>query len=233
MHFCNFVLKNLVHYDLSRKVIIKIFGDVKVRYFSGLSFEQILFRGYERHPNYTPKRGDIIVDVGAFVGLYSLKAAKSGALIISVEPNPVSFTWLCENIKLNNFGNVIPINITLSDHEGFGYLNIVDKRMPSSLAHISRADMPNVVRIKLTTLDSLIKSLNLSRVDIMKVDVEGHELEVLKGCQNSLRKKLISKLIVEVHTPVRVRLLGITQLLKSYRYKIDGIFEGVLYTRAK
>jgi FkbM family methyltransferase len=221
-----------VHYDLSGKVIIKIFG-CKVRYFSGLDFEQLLFRGYERHPSYIPKRGNIVIDVGAFIGLYSLKAAKLGALVIAVEPNPVSFAGLCENIKLNNFGNIIPINIALSDHEGLGYLNIVDKRMPFSIAHISRADMPNVVRIKLTTLDSLIESLGLSRVDIMKVDVEGHELEVLKGCQNSLRKKLISKLIVEVHTPVRVRLLGITQLLKSYRYKIDGIFEGVLYARAK
>jgi FkbM family methyltransferase len=193
MHFCNFVLKKSVHYDLSGKVIIKIFGDVKVGYFSGLGFEQILFRGYERHPSYIPKRGDVVIDEGAFIGLYSLKAAKLGALVIAVEPNPVSFARLCENIKLNNFGNIIPINVALSDHEGFGYLNIVDKQMPSSLAHISRADMPNVVRIKLTTLDSLIESLGLSRVDIMKVDVEGHELEVLKGCQNSLRKKLISK----------------------------------------
>jgi len=74
--------------------------------------------------------------------------------------------------------------------------------MPSSLAHISRADTPNVVRINMTTLDSLIESLGLSRVDIVKVDVEGHELEVLKGCQDSLRKKLINRLIVKVHTPL-------------------------------
>lgn len=75
MHFCNFVLKNLVHYDLSGKVIIKIFGDVKVRYFSGLSFEQILFRGYERYPSYIPKRGDITIDVG---GICRSILAKSG-----------------------------------------------------------------------------------------------------------------------------------------------------------
>jgi glycosyltransferase involved in cell wall biosynthesis len=104
---------------------------------------------------------------------------------------------------------------------------------PVKNPHISRADMPNVVRIKLTTLDSLIESLGLSRVDIMKVDVEGHELEVLKECQNSLRKKLISKLIIEVHASCLNKLPEITQTLKRYKYKIDGILLGVLYARAK
>jgi len=65
-----------------------------------LSFEQLLFRGYERHPGYIPKRGDIAIDVGAFIGLYLLKAAKLGALVIAVELNPVSFAGLCGNIKL-------------------------------------------------------------------------------------------------------------------------------------
>jgi hypothetical protein len=48
-----------------------------------------------------------------------------------------------------------------------------------------------------------------------------------------VEKEAYQQIIVEVHTPVRVRLLGITQLLKSYGYKIDRIFEGVLYARAK
>jgi FkbM family methyltransferase len=232
IHFCNFILKRLIHYDLSGKVIIRIFDDVKVRYFSGLSFEQILFKGYEKHPSYVPKKGDIVVDIGAFVGLYSLKAAKLGALVIAIEPNPISFIQLYENIKLNNFSNIIPINIALSDHEGLGYLNIIENHVPSPLAHISHANTLNVVRVELKTLDMLIETLGLSWIDIVKIDVEGHEVQVLNGGKNSLKKKLINKLIIEIHTPIKVRLPTIIRLLKSYGYKIDGIFEGVLYARA-
>jgi hypothetical protein len=67
----------------------------------------------------------------------------------------------------------------------------------------------------------------------MKIDVEGHELQVLKGSKNSLRKKLISKLVIEVHASCLNKLPEITQILKRYEYKIDGILEGVLCTRAK
>jgi len=85
----------------------------------------------------------------------------------------------------------------------------------------------------MTTFDSLVESIGLNEIDIVKIDVEGHELEVLEGCQNSLRKKLVNRLIIEVHTTCLNKLPEIVQLLKRYNYKIDGIFEGVLYARAK
>jgi len=233
VHIYNFVLKSILRYDLSGKVIVRV-SDVKVRYLQGMDFEQFLFKGYQRYPNYIPKRGDIVVDVGAFVGLYSLKAGKLGAFVIAIEPNPIAFIQLLENIMVNNLlGNIVPINVALSDQEGYGYLNVVNTHIPSGKAHLSSADMPGAKQVRLVTFDSLILKKGLSWVDIVKVDVEGHELQVLKGMKESLRKGLVNKLIIEVHTPVKERLPHIISIIKYYQYKIDGIYRGVLYARRK
>ena len=73
------------------------------------------------------KEGMNIVDVGANIGAYTILAAEKvgkDGKVIAIEPEPRNYEQLLENIKLNNFQNVIPKNIALTDHEGFEKLSL-------------------------------------------------------------------------------------------------------------
>jgi hypothetical protein len=69
-------------------------------------------------------RSNIIIDVGAHIGIFTLYAAKRGKRVIAIEPVPSNYKWLHVNIRLNNIKNVIPLNIALSDFNGEAYLYI-------------------------------------------------------------------------------------------------------------
>ncbi|MGB9615210.1 MAG: FkbM family methyltransferase [Fervidobacterium sp.] len=74
-----------------------------MRYTDKLSAEQVLLGGVEKLAYYRPKKADVVIDVGAFVGLYSLKAAKAvkpEGSVVAVEPNPIAFAWLCEKHQI-------------------------------------------------------------------------------------------------------------------------------------
>jgi hypothetical protein len=93
-HFLNFCLKHLLHKNLNGKVILRIFNGIKMRYTDKLIAEQVLLGGYEKLAYYRPKKADVVIDVGAFIGLYSLKAAKAvkpEGSVVAVEPNPIAF----------------------------------------------------------------------------------------------------------------------------------------------
>lgn len=67
---------------------------------------------------FKPKKGEIVIDAGAYIGKFTLYAAFMGAYVISVEPNPIAYGVLKKNIELNGFANVEALNVGLGDAEG-------------------------------------------------------------------------------------------------------------------
>ena len=129
------------------------------------------------------QRGEVFVDVGAYIGAYTLRAAKNGCVVYSFEPNPNSFKILSMNVKDNGFNNVELFNVAVGDHEGEVYITLdLDTTKVSDRGY----------KVKMITLDSL----KLRRVDWLKIDVEGFEKEVLMGAQSTL--DVTSKIIIEV-----------------------------------
>lgn len=146
---------------------------------------------------FSPNDGHVVVDVGANIGVYTLKAAKNvgkQGTVVSIEPYPHTYELLIINVHMNNFDtNVIPINIAVSNFKGKKRFYLSSEPRGHSFEPISG----NWIEVNVDKLDAIMEGLHLERCDLLKIDVEGHELEVLKGAKHTL--KSTSKVVVAAY----------------------------------
>jgi FkbM family methyltransferase len=146
---------------------------------------------------------DIVVDVGAHIGRYTLMAAASAARVIAIEPEPSNFVLLERNVNLNRCSNVSLIRLAMTDRPRQVRLALAppDNTGTSRILpdpDIASKDSGNEGEVAVLgeTLDNLVKALRLTRIDWLKIDAEGHETHVLEGGGSSL--DIARRLIVEV-----------------------------------
>lgn len=149
---------------------------------------------------------ETFVDVGANVGAYSLKIASDykskGIKVIAIEAHPANYKALCKNIDINKFTNIHAINKAVSDHKG-----IVTMYERKNLKRIipewytihetfsgHQLDKRYSIEVESDTLDAILDNY---KVDFIKIDIEGAEVEALKGATNTLDR--LRKIIVEIH----------------------------------
>lgn len=132
--------------------------------------------------------GDFFVDVGANIGLFTLKAAPKAARVVSVEPGDEAGQQLSANVALNGFTNVEVVRKALSDEPGRAVLfhNPLGHD-PQAFSLISDGSDAGSEAVELTTLDILVKEAGLPRVDCIKIDVEGAEGMVIAGARETIR----------------------------------------------
>lgn len=145
------------------------------------------------------KKDDIFLDVGANIGAYSLIAASkiTRGKIYAFEPSVNCLPILYENISLNQIENKIQvIEKVVSDKTGFLDFDISSV---SDYNHMSYSNSEKaVVKLPSITLDDFILENKIPHIKLIKIDVEGTELLVLRGLQKSLKSQLVDILIVEV-----------------------------------
>lgn len=172
---------------------------------------------------FKPKNGDIVVDIGAYIGKYSLLAAKKvgkNGKIFSFEPDPFNFDLLTKNVHSSGLKNIIkPFNLALSDKKG----EIILYRHGEGTEHSIIKKSNDKLLIQTTTLDEFLSEseINTSKISWIKIDVEGAEISVLKGMKNFLLQNNGLKLIIEIHRGVIHEELF--DLLKKYNFKIHPI----------
>lgn len=139
------------------------------------------------------KKDDTFIDLGANIGLYSLTASKIVGLsgqVISFEPFAKNYNRLIENLKLNSqfTANVMPVKKAVgnSDKDLILYSNEDD----SNLGMVSTKEREHTHKevVKSVTLDSYIENGNTQKVSLIKIDIEGHEKEALKGMEKTILK---------------------------------------------
>ncbi len=139
--------------------------------------------------------GGTLIDVGAHVGWYSLNAVhvlgKSGH-VIAVEPNPATLSKLEANISANGMGDVITVApVACSDAEGTLQF-FAAPRANTGESSLSRSNASQEgaaaqpIQVRARPLDDIVAEARLSRVDVIKIDVEGAELLVLRGASKTL-----------------------------------------------
>ena len=137
----------------------------------------------------------VVIDCGANIGLFSL-ALKDAAFIIAIEPSPNTYSRLTYNFEKNNI-NGIALNNAVSSKEGELAMTINENS--SVLSQVSKNG--NFI-VKALTLDCIVTQHNLQVVDLLKLDVEDHEIEVLIGAEKSLISNSIKRIFFEYRTQV-------------------------------
>lgn len=177
---------------------------------------------------YVLKPGGTFIDCGANVGFFSIQA---GALVgetgkvISIEANPDTYKLLERNLRANRFG--LPIQCALTSQAGE-----VELFVPGSWDVYSSLRVEGVVegvadhsyKVKARTLDEVIAELALSRVDLVKIDIEGGELDVLRSAPkllNTFRPFIIMEYGLNTWPAFNVTGEDLKQLMKDFNYAIN------------
>lgn len=127
----------------------------------------------------------VIIDIGANIGNHSIYwgTQNSASKVYSFEAIKSTYDILFKNIELNQLNNiVIPFNIALSDENGNANSNGVSEYNIGSTSITKSTDGKIITK----TLDSI--NLDTDRIDLIKIDVEGHEVNVLKGANETIKK---------------------------------------------
>lgn len=131
------------------------------------------------------KPGMIMLDVGANIGVYTLLSAKivgEHGSVHAFEPTPKTFAQLHANIELNGFTCVHINRLAVTEKAGTSTLYLYEQNAMNSLFIQNWVGKPlGRVEVETISLDQYINTNDLPRVDLLKLDVEGAELGVLKG----------------------------------------------------
>jgi len=182
--------------------------------------------------HFTPKQGDIVVDIGAHIGRYTIIASKqvgTNGKVVAIEAHPGNFEMLNRNIKLNQLTNVIPLNYAVYSKETKIKLYLPEEESGNTIYNTIISDRARneekFVDVNANTLDYLLQSKGIKQEEVnwIKIDVEGAEFEVLKGATNILSKSRDIALLIEIHNLRDSTNLyrPIVDFLKSYNFKIE------------
>lgn len=178
---------------------------LRVNVFLGNDVSHCLFVGGCIDPNEFAlldrviEKGMVIVDAGANDGLYTLFAAKKvgpNGVVVSIEPSRREFDRLQSNLRLNDLRNVRAFRIGLSNRSEQGVLKVsgYEHEGQNTFGEFSYEDVEcsHTEEVPLKRLDALVREAGLSRVDLIKLDVEGGEFLALEG----------ARMILEAHRPL-------------------------------
>jgi FkbM family methyltransferase len=162
------------------------------------------------------KSGDIVLDCGANVGVFTRKVLDHGAgKVIAIEPAPENIECLRRNFPAEIAdGRVIVYEKGVWDKDDFLEMN-VDPNNSAGDSFVIQREGSHKIRLPLTTIDKLVAELGLPRVDYIKMDIEGAEPNALRGGAGSIAKWKPRLSLAAYHEPDHPR--TIPQTVRSIR----------------
>lgn len=145
------------------------------------------------------KKGNVFVDVGANIGQHSIfvsKLVEDNGKVISFEPIKKLYSQFLKSIEVNNIKNIKPYNFACGDVNEDGQISICKNNAGAS-SILTKNKNQEIQKIKIRKLDDLIKS----KVDFIKIDVEGYEPQVIFGAKNII-KKYKPKILLEYNPKI-------------------------------
>ena len=176
--------------------------------------------------------GNIVVDIGANIGLHTLNMARivgNTGRVFAFEPDPSNFEILRKNVKINNYQNIILEEKAVGDKHGRATL--YQSHHPGNHRLFPQTKQAKgEVEVELTSLDKYFIDSNLAeKINFIKIDVEGLEFSVLNGMKNILKNnkkiKILFEFVPENIMEVGFAPIGVLNLLTSIGFKLYCIDE--------
>jgi len=193
-------------------------------------FENFVLEVNTAKKNFAIKQTDIIIDIGAHVGYFTLYAAKraSNGKILSFEPTKESFSILKKNIEINNFQNTIIENVGVTKVAKKTILFVDNKY---SIANTLYNNGKNLEKeeIQTTTLHDICEKYDLKKIDFLKMDCEGAEFEIILNTPPEVLKK-IQKITAEIHeemVPHKIEELIILLEKNGFTVNVKNTINGI------
>lgn len=185
------------------------------------------YSGSERHHQRIFRElinaNDCVIDVGANWGLHTLlfsRLVSSGGQVISCEPYPPAFAALQWHVAHNGSRNVLTINTAVSDSVAHAVFSVNPSPSQGALSQVTSAVGAQSLVVTTTTIDALITELSLTRLKLIKIDVEGAESLVLAGAQQAART-LRPFFVIDLHTPEQD--VAVAHQLVAWGYELRRI----------
>lgn len=147
---------------------------------------------------FKPLAKGVVVDVGAYIGTYSIRAMYSADLVVAIEPLPLNFKALYVNLYLNKHrrnAKVILINKAIAEERRRAkiFLPLIAKEVGVSVASLrydSFIRKPNYIsyEVEADTLDNIMHELNIKEIDYLKIDIEGYVMKAFPGMLDTLKR---------------------------------------------
>jgi len=145
--------------------------------------------------------GSTFYDIGANVGFFTLVAAKivgADGFVVAFEPLPANVRQLEKNVTLNALTNVTVIPKAVGSIEGLAGFAVGDDGRDNSRLSEGPAEGAGEIEVPVTTVDAAVREHDLRMPDVLKIDVEGSEIEVLRGALQTIRRSR-PLIVAEVH----------------------------------
>lgn len=165
-------------------------------------------------------KGGVVVDVGANIGSFSIYAASHGAKVFAVEPEPNNLNALRKNIELNRMSNLIKV-IPLALGDCAKEVTITDDGGGSTTKNLGAVG----TKVSQITLDKMFEDESIEAVSVLKIDVEGSEVEIILGAsKENINKCKYITMEFDIRTGARMGEI-VRKLSETHHIRTMGSWE--------
>jgi len=205
--------------------------DSKIKFFSFRKFfklpqvvENYVYNLKNSFKSFSIEKNDIIIDIGAHHGIFTIKLASLGAKVHSFEPNPMSVEIINKNIEANSFTITPIVNnyaVSLHDNESVNF-DLGVRSTAGSIKNLKHKELQSGEKIKVNTLniDNYIINNKLKNIKLLKMDCEGAEYEIFKSSSQIYN---INYLIIEAHETLVNTPEDLIKELNLNGYKVNKV----------
>lgn len=218
---CKVLLWKINQKTVKAKMVSKFGATTKLYSYPDSSYGGYVY--FARYPEFEEMKllesivtpGDTFVDIGANIGAMSILAAEKAynGLIYAIEPTKKLITRIKENIAINNFGSRVSVHeVAIADHTGSISFS---ESSQDAINHISHNVSGNNSIVQCSTLDDFCVAQSISKISVLKIDVEGAEPLIILGAKNILKN-------------TEIIIFELNENIKNYGYTTQFLLQKII-----
>ena len=166
-------------------------------------------------------KNDVVVDIGANIGAFSILAAKkaSDVRVFAYEPDKENYSLLLKNKHLNNSGNILTFDSAITGKKG--HINLFISKFHNCAHSIYGVESKNSIKVKSITLSDIFRINNLKKINYLKIDAEGAECDILLNTPAEVIRR-VDKIVLEYHDNFNngCSIIGLKEYLEGNGFKV-------------